>query len=133
MCPDLIVFIPVVNIFGILPLDFVCLTRKERQKVFQEKVHIDFLITAGILEVVTPHRVFLLSHQSLKFLKVFVIDRVLIRSGCARRFVDAYLTEYAPGARERGMTSRIQLCLDPVKGTDRLHKRPIAGEAGPGT
>ena len=30
---------------------------------------------------------------------VFVIDRVVTRPGCARRFVDAYLTSYAPGAR----------------------------------
>jgi hypothetical protein len=35
---------------------------------------------------------------------VYVIDRVLTRPGAARQFVDAYLTGYAPGARDRGMT-----------------------------
>jgi hypothetical protein len=46
--------------------------------------------------------------------EVFVIDRVLTRSGCARRFVDAYLTEYAPGARERGMTLCDVLVSPPI-------------------
>ncbi|MGE0216776.1 hypothetical protein [Mycolicibacterium sp.] len=36
--------------------------------------------------------------------EVFVVDRVLTRPGQARRFIDRYLAEYAPGARERGMT-----------------------------
>lgn len=45
---------------------------------------------------------------------VFVIDRVVTRPGCARRFVDAYLTEYAPGARERGMTLRDILVSPPI-------------------
>ncbi|OBG59835.1 hypothetical protein [Mycobacterium sp. E3339] len=46
--------------------------------------------------------------------RVFVIDRVLTRPGCARRFVDAYLAEYAPGARERGMTLRDVLVSPPI-------------------
>ena len=45
---------------------------------------------------------------------VFVIDRVVTRPGCARRFVDAYLSEYAPGARERGMTLRDVLVSPPI-------------------
>lgn len=45
---------------------------------------------------------------------VFVIDRVVTRPGCARRFVDAYLAEYAPGARERGMTLRDVLVSPPI-------------------
>lgn len=45
---------------------------------------------------------------------VFVIDRVITRPGCARRFVDAYLAEYAPGARERGMTLRDILVSPPI-------------------
>lgn len=45
---------------------------------------------------------------------VFVIDRVVTRPGCARRFVDAYLAEYAPGARERGMTLRDILVSPPI-------------------
>ena len=36
--------------------------------------------------------------------RVFVIDRVLTRPGCTRKFVGAYLAEYAPGAVTRGMT-----------------------------
>ena len=46
--------------------------------------------------------------------KVFVIDRVVTRPGCARRFVDAYLAEYAPGARDRGMTLRDVLVSPPI-------------------
>lgn len=36
--------------------------------------------------------------------EVFVIDRVITKPGRAREFIDAYVAEYAPGARERGMT-----------------------------
>ncbi|WP_246398046.1 hypothetical protein [Mycobacterium vicinigordonae] len=46
--------------------------------------------------------------------KVYVIDRVVTRPGCARRFVDAYLAEYAPGARQRGMTLRDVLVSPPI-------------------
>lgn len=46
--------------------------------------------------------------------EVFVIDRVITRPGCARRFVDSYLGEYAPGARERGMTLRDVLVSPPI-------------------
>ncbi len=46
--------------------------------------------------------------------EVFVIDRVITRPGCARRFVDTYLAEYAPGARERGMTLRDVLVSPPI-------------------
>lgn len=46
--------------------------------------------------------------------EVFVIDRVVTRPGCARRFVDAYLAEYAPGARARGMTLRDILVSPPI-------------------
>lgn len=45
---------------------------------------------------------------------IFVIDRVVTRPGCARRFVDAYLAEYAPGARARGMTLRDILISPPI-------------------
>ena len=45
---------------------------------------------------------------------VFVIDRVVTRPGCARLFVDRYLAEYAPGARERGMTLRDVLVSPPI-------------------
>lgn len=46
--------------------------------------------------------------------EIFVIDRVVTRPGCARRFVDTYLAEYAPGARERGMTLRTILVSPPI-------------------
>jgi hypothetical protein len=46
--------------------------------------------------------------------EVFVIDRVVTRPGCARQFVDTYLAEYAPGARERGMTLRDVLVSPPI-------------------
>uniref|UniRef100_UPI00313E4A98 hypothetical protein n=1 Tax=Nocardia neocaledoniensis TaxID=236511 RepID=UPI00313E4A98 len=35
--------------------------------------------------------------------KVYVIDTVVTKPGRGQDFVDAYLREYAPGARERGM------------------------------
>jgi hypothetical protein len=45
---------------------------------------------------------------------IYVIDRVVTRPGCARKFVDRYLTEYAPGARARGMTLRDVLVSPPI-------------------
>ena len=45
---------------------------------------------------------------------VFVIDRVTTRPGCARQFVERYLSEYAPGARERGMTLVNVLVSPPI-------------------
>jgi len=52
---------------------------------------------------------------------VYVIDRVVTHPGCARRFVDCYLAEYAPGARERGMTLRDILISPPVWFTDQIN------------
>ncbi|OBG30544.1 hypothetical protein [Mycobacterium sp. 852002-51057_SCH5723018] len=46
--------------------------------------------------------------------EIFVIDRVVTRPGCARQFVDTYLAEYAPGARERGLTLRDVLVSPPI-------------------
>lgn len=46
--------------------------------------------------------------------EVYVIDRVVTRPGCAQTFVDTYLTEYAPGARTRGMTLRRVLVSPPI-------------------
>ncbi len=53
--------------------------------------------------------------------EVFVIDRVLTKPGCARRFVDAYLAEYAPGARDRGMTLRDVLISPPIWFDDQVN------------
>jgi hypothetical protein len=50
---------------------------------------------------------------------VYVIDRVVTQPGCARTFVDCYLAEYAPSARERGMTLRDILVSPPVWFTDQ--------------
>ena len=50
--------------------------------------------------------------------EVFVIDRVVPRPGCARRFVETYLAEYAPGARDRGMTLRDILVSPPIWSED---------------
>ncbi|WP_024442279.1 MULTISPECIES: hypothetical protein [unclassified Mycobacterium] len=46
--------------------------------------------------------------------EVFVIDRIVTRPGLARRFVDRYLAEYAPGARARGMTLQSVLVSPPI-------------------
>ncbi|MFP1153658.1 hypothetical protein ACK280_16310 [Mycobacterium sherrisii] len=46
--------------------------------------------------------------------QVFVIDTVVTRPGCARKFVETYLAEYAPGARCRGMTLRDVLVSPPI-------------------
>lgn len=35
---------------------------------------------------------------------IYIIDRIVLKPGHARAFIDAYLSEYAPGARERGLT-----------------------------
>ena len=53
--------------------------------------------------------------------EVFVIDRVVTRPGCARRFVDRYLAEYAPGARGRGMTLRDILVSPPIWFDDEVN------------
>jgi hypothetical protein len=53
--------------------------------------------------------------------EVFVIDRVVTRRGCARRFVDTYLAEYAPGAGERGMTLRDVLVSPPIWFEDEVN------------
>ncbi|OMC56410.1 hypothetical protein A5747_08525 [Mycobacterium sp. IS-836] len=50
--------------------------------------------------------------------RIFVIDTVVTKPGCARTFVDAYLAEYAPGARCRGMTLRDVLVSPPIWSKD---------------
>lgn len=53
--------------------------------------------------------------------EVLVIDRVITAPGRAREFIDAYLTGYAPGARERGMTLRDVLVSPPIWFPDRTN------------
>ncbi len=50
---------------------------------------------------------------------VYVVDRVVTRPGCAKDFIDCYLAEYAPGARERGMSLRDILVSPPIWFTDQ--------------
>ncbi|MBF6141979.1 hypothetical protein IU436_17275 [Nocardia farcinica] len=45
---------------------------------------------------------------------LYIIDRVVLRPGTARAFLDAYLTGYVPGARERGLTLERILVSPPV-------------------
>lgn len=45
---------------------------------------------------------------------VHIIDRVEARPGCGREFVDAYLAEYVPRARARGLTLDRLLVSPPV-------------------
>jgi hypothetical protein len=53
--------------------------------------------------------------------EIFVVDRVVTRPGRAREFVDRYLTEYAPGARKRGMTLRDVLVSPPIWFSDQTN------------
>lgn len=48
-----------------------------------------------------------------------MIDRVVTVPGCAQAFIDAYLSGYAPGARERGMDLRDVLVSPPIWFDDR--------------
>ena len=50
--------------------------------------------------------------------RIFVIDTVVTKPGCARTFVDTYLAEYAPGARSRGMTLYEVLVSPPIWSED---------------
>lgn len=51
--------------------------------------------------------------------RVFVIDRVVTKPGCARKFVQTYLAGYAPGARRRGMTLCDVLVSPPIWSEDQ--------------
>lgn len=53
--------------------------------------------------------------------RVYVLDRVVTRPGRGREFVDRYLAEYAPGARDRGMTLRDILISPPIWFTDQAN------------
>jgi hypothetical protein len=46
---------------------------------------------------------------------------VVTRPGRGREFVDRYLAEYAPGARDRGMTLQDILISPPIWFTDRAN------------
>jgi hypothetical protein len=50
--------------------------------------------------------------------RIFVIDRMVTKPGCARTIIDSYLADYAPGARDRGMTLRDVLVSPPIWSAD---------------
>jgi hypothetical protein len=50
--------------------------------------------------------------------RVYVIDRMVAKPGCARMLVDIYLSEYVAGARERGMTLGDVLVSPPIWSDD---------------
>lgn len=52
---------------------------------------------------------------------VYVVDRVVTQPGCAKDFIDCYLSEYAPGARERGMSLRDILVSPPIWFADQTN------------
>ena len=58
--------------------------------------------------------------------EVYVVDRVVTRPGRAREFVERYLAEYAPGARERGMTLRDVLVSPPIWFADQTNTVTIS-------
>jgi hypothetical protein len=60
--------------------------------------------------------------------KVYVIDRVVTRPGCARAFVDRYLAEYAPGAVNRGMALDRILVSPPIWFTDQSNTITVTWE-----
>ena len=45
---------------------------------------------------------------------IYVIDQVVLEPGRARTFIDAYLSDYAPRVRERGLTLERILVSPPV-------------------
>lgn len=53
--------------------------------------------------------------------EVYVIDRVITSPGCARKFIDTYLSGYAPAARERGMTLQRVLVSPPIWFSDQTN------------
>lgn len=53
--------------------------------------------------------------------KIFVVDRVVTKAGCARAFVDKYIAEYAPGGSERGMTLDRILVSPPIWSDDETN------------
>lgn len=53
--------------------------------------------------------------------RVYIVDRVVTRPGCARKFVDTYLSGYAPRARERGMTLQQVLVSPPIWFADQTN------------
>ncbi|MGV9709051.1 hypothetical protein ACWDTI_00090 [Gordonia sp. NPDC003424] len=45
---------------------------------------------------------------------IYVVDQVVLQPGKGREFIDAYLSEYAPGAVDRGLTLDRVLVSPPV-------------------
>lgn len=45
---------------------------------------------------------------------IYIVDRIVLAPGSAQRFIDAFLDDYAPGARSRGMSLERILVSPPV-------------------
>jgi hypothetical protein len=58
--------------------------------------------------------------------EVFVVDRVVTCPGRAKEFVERYLAEYAPGARDRGMALREVLVSPPIWFADQSNTVTIS-------
>lgn len=46
--------------------------------------------------------------------KVYVVDRIIARHGCAQQLLEKYMADYAPGARRRGMVMESVLVSPPL-------------------
>jgi hypothetical protein len=53
--------------------------------------------------------------------EVYIVDRVVTQPGRAREFIDRYLAEYAPGARQRSMSLRDVLVSPPIWFSDQTN------------
>jgi hypothetical protein len=45
---------------------------------------------------------------------IYIVDQVTSKTGAGRKFLDAYMQRYAPGAKERGMTLEHTWVAPPV-------------------
>lgn len=66
--------------------------------------------------------------------KVYVVDELVAKPGDGRALLDAYMADYAPGARARGMTLEQVLVSPPLWADDQPNTLTItwsvAGAAG---
>lgn len=56
--------------------------------------------------------------------KVFILDEITVVPGKVREYYDAYMSDYAPGARDRGMTLESVRLTPPfewLEGSNTIH------------
>ena len=58
--------------------------------------------------------------------KVYVVDELVAKPGDGRVLLDAYMADYAPGARARGMTLE-QVLVSPPLWADELEHTAVRG------